>query len=241
MTEFNIYCDESCHLENDGQPVMVLGCVKVKARKHDDLLRQMKQVQLKHCSPTEIKWNSVSASRLPMYRELIDVFFNESDVSFRCVLIKNKQYLNHDEFNQGEHDSFYYKLVYLLLNNEGFMGKIQPFSCRVFLDVKDTRGRERLNKTREVFTNKHAGKSPFSHFQHLSSIDSFWIQWADLLIGAVGYKARELNASATKVAIVQYLEQKLGYVLNDGTSPSEAKFNIFDFRVKVPTCEGSNV
>lgn len=24
---FNIYCDESCHLENDGQPVMVLGAL----------------------------------------------------------------------------------------------------------------------------------------------------------------------------------------------------------------------
>lgn len=25
MTEYNIYCDESCHLENDRQPIMVLG------------------------------------------------------------------------------------------------------------------------------------------------------------------------------------------------------------------------
>ena len=26
-TLYNIYCDESCHLEQDGQPVMVLGAV----------------------------------------------------------------------------------------------------------------------------------------------------------------------------------------------------------------------
>jgi hypothetical protein len=32
-TEYNVYCDESCHLENDGQKAMVLGsvwCPKVK-------------------------------------------------------------------------------------------------------------------------------------------------------------------------------------------------------------------
>jgi len=25
MTEYNIYCDESCHLEHDRQPIMVIG------------------------------------------------------------------------------------------------------------------------------------------------------------------------------------------------------------------------
>jgi len=25
--EFNVYCDEPCHLENDRQPVMLLGAI----------------------------------------------------------------------------------------------------------------------------------------------------------------------------------------------------------------------
>jgi len=28
-TIFNVYCDESCHLEHDRQPVMVLGAISV--------------------------------------------------------------------------------------------------------------------------------------------------------------------------------------------------------------------
>jgi len=27
---YNIYCDESCHLEHDRQPVMVLGAISVE-------------------------------------------------------------------------------------------------------------------------------------------------------------------------------------------------------------------
>lgn len=27
MTEYNIYCDENCHLEHDRQPIMVIGCI----------------------------------------------------------------------------------------------------------------------------------------------------------------------------------------------------------------------
>jgi hypothetical protein len=52
------------------------------------------------------------------------------------------------------------------------------------------------------------------------------------LIGAVCYKARGMetkpDASEAKIKLIEYLEQKSGYVLNEGTEPSESKFNIFN-------------
>jgi hypothetical protein len=36
------------------------------------------------------------------------------------------------------------------------------------------------------------------------------------------------NASEAKIKLIEYLEQKSGYVLNEGTEPSESKFNIFN-------------
>ncbi len=44
-TLYNVYCDESCHLENDGQPIMVLGviwCPKDDARRLGTELRDIK-------------------------------------------------------------------------------------------------------------------------------------------------------------------------------------------------------
>ena len=103
---------------------------------------------------------------------------------------------------------------------------------RVFLDIKDTKGRAKLNKIQEVFSNKFHGKSPFLSFQHIRSHESQFIQLADFFIGAVTYKARGLHlkkdGSLAKKELINYIEMKSGYVLDEGTEPGEIKFNIFD-------------
>jgi len=53
---------------------------------------------------------------MPLYKALIDYFF-ETDIDFRCVLIKYKDKLEHHKFNNGSHDTFYYKKVYFLLKS----------------------------------------------------------------------------------------------------------------------------
>ncbi len=37
----NIYCDESCHLENDNQKVMVLGAVWCPFEKKDEIFERL--------------------------------------------------------------------------------------------------------------------------------------------------------------------------------------------------------
>jgi hypothetical protein len=150
--------------------------------------------------------------------------------------VKYKKNLDHEQFNQGSHDNFYYKMIYFLLNNPFTTNPEDEY--RVFLDIKDTRGREKIAKIKEVFNNYHKGKSPFIHFQHIRSHESVFIQLADLFIGAVTYKSRGLteanNASPFKKFIIEYLEKKSGYMLNEGTEPWETKFNIFDHQPRKP-------
>lgn len=232
MKTYNLYCDESCHLENDKLPVMCIGYTKIDRNNYADIKEDIKAIKLKHKNPTEIKWQKLSLSRIELYKELIDYFF-DNPIEFRCVLIKNKEKLNHLEFNQGSHDNFYYKTVYLLLNS---MTNPVEFNYRVMLDVKDTRGKEKLEKIQEVFHNKYNGASPFTYFQNIHSCESEFLQLTDLFIGAITYKSRGAhlleNASKVKVEIANYLEQKSGYSLDDGTEPWEQKFNIFDFQIK---------
>jgi hypothetical protein len=231
---YNLYIDESCHLEHDRIPVMCIGYTKVKTAEYAAIKEQIKKIKLQYKNPTEIKWNLVSASRLPLYKALIDYFF-ETDIDFRCILVKYKDRLNHEAFNQGSHDNFYYKLIYFLLKSAT---NPPAKKYKVYLDIKDTRGKDRLRKIEEVLQNKYKGKSPFIFFQHIDSDENVFLQVTDLFIGAITYKTRKLhleeNANKTKCQLIEYIEAKSGYSLDEGTEPWETKFNIFDHQPKKP-------
>jgi hypothetical protein len=224
--EYLLFIDESCHLENDHFPAMCLGYIKVEKSEYDKIKNDLKIIKSNHKTPMEVKWSKVSNSRINLYKDLIDYFF-KSSMQFRCILVKYKEKLDHEQFNQGSHDNFYYKLIYYLLkpNENGNQYKI-------YLDIKDTRGRAKLKKIADIFRNYYHGNSPFSHFQHIRSEENIFIQLNDLFIGAITYKARKEDrndgANKTKLEIIRYLEEKSGYLLNHGTEPWEEKFNIFD-------------
>ena len=228
-----IYVDESCHLENDGLSLMCIGYIKIASAHYTQHKEAIKAIKLRHHTPTEIKWNKLSNTRIALYKELIDYFFDHS-LQFRAILVKNKAQLDHAKFNRGDHNSFYYSLVYYLLRNPWVNKPENP--CKVILDIKDTRGKERLRnlevRLAKEYQEVYEEKSPFYFFQHIRSDENVFLQLADLFIGAITYKARGANASAVKKQIVAYLEEKSGYRLDDGTRPDEEKFNIFDFQLK---------
>lgn len=228
---FHIYIDESCHLEHDLAPVMAIGYVKVLENDSRDITKKIKELKVKHKNPTEIKWNKVSYSRMGFYKELIDLFFSNK-IEFRCVLIKNKKKIDNTEFNGGDHDLFYYKTAYYLLRS---YTNPDTNIYKVWFDIKDTKGKYRLNKISEVLRNEYKNESsPFTSFQHIRSHENQFIQLADFLIGAIIYRARDDIKCKSKVKneIIEFLENKTGYSLNEGTSPEEEKFNIFDFQLR---------
>jgi len=229
---YNLYIDESCHLEHDKQSVMCIGYTKINRDDYPAMREAIKKIKLRYKSPTEIKWNKLSSSRLPMYKALVDFFF-EKKIEFRCILVKNKENLNHDKFNRGDHNAFYYKLIYLLLNNSNTNPPNAYY--RIILDIKDTRGKKRLNKLGEFLIHKNHGNSPFIYFQNIRSHENELLQLTDLFIGAISFKARGQhllpNASKVKCEILNYLEEKSGYSLDNGTEPWELKFNIFNFQI----------
>ncbi len=228
---YNLYIDETCHLEYDKQSVMCIGYTKIA---HNDYLKvkdDLKKIKLKHKSATEIKWSKVSLSRIELYKDWIDYFFDQN-IAFRCILVKNKRNLDHDKFNRGDHNAFYYKMIYLLLHNKYVNPSDEQY--RVILDIKDSRGIERLKELDDCLNPSEEDKS-FVYFQHIRSHENELIQLTDLLIGAVGFKARKehtkSDASKVKCELIDYLEKKSGYSLDEGTIPWESKFNIFDFQI----------
>jgi hypothetical protein len=229
MSNYNIYIDESCHLEHDLSNIMSVGYIKVPSDSASKIKEELKKIKRSHGVVSEIKWNTISNTKVDLYKELIDYFFKQP-LQFRCLLMKHKDRLEHQKFNEGRHDIYYDKMIFYLLANQWLNSNIDRY--RVFLDIKDTRGREKLDMLKEIFTNKFGGESPFIWFQHIRSFDSQFIQLTDIFIGAITYKSRELNlkegASKAKIEILRYLEERSGYDLDKGTVPFEQKFNIFD-------------
>ena len=113
----HVYCDESCHLENDQMRAMVLGAVWCPASHRAMLARKIKALKKQYGLPPqfEIKWVKVSPGQLGFYQALLDLFFDEPLLRFRGLVVPDKQALDHGRFAQN-HDEFYYKMWYLVLN-----------------------------------------------------------------------------------------------------------------------------
>jgi hypothetical protein len=218
---FNIYCDESCHIENDHKAFMFLGSVSTaynQMRLHTDKINELKQ---KHHFYAEIKWTSVSMSKLHFYSELIDYFF-ATDLKFRAIGVE-KTRINNDAFGQT-FDDFYYKMYYQLLNH-----KINScYSYNVYLDIKDSLSACKVRKLREILNAKYG---VFRNIQNIRSNESLLIQLADFLMGAISYyKNNTEKKNVAKVQLIERIIKKSGCDF-DKTNYSD-KLNLFFIELK---------
>ena len=228
-TIINIYCDESCHLLNDGQKAMVLGalwCFKTKAATHN---REIAALKAKHrLSPFfEIKWTKVYSGKRDFYCDLANYFFDQRTMGFRAWVVPDKTMLTHDDYDQT-HDEWYYKMYFYLLRN--LISAERKY--HIYLDIKDTRSRMKLHKLREVLSNANYdfSREIIERIQHVRSHDIGLMQLVDLLTGAISYHARGLNSSPSKNDIVELIKKRTGLSLTRNTLPGERKFNLCIWR-----------
>jgi hypothetical protein len=224
---YDLFLDESCHLEHDDVSVMTLGYVKVPHLVSSEIRLGIRTIKEKHGKIKELKWNKFSGAKIELYKELVDYFF-DTPLEFSCILVKYKERLDHTDFNMGKHDNYYYRIIFHLLHPIPTDG-----DYRIFIDYKDTRGKEKLGKIKEYLNEKCSGTPPFSQFQHLRSHENEFFQITDFFIGAIAYKSRlkgeeKLPVNQSKLDFIEYLERKSGFCLDEGTTPWETKFKISD-------------
>ncbi|MGD0155110.1 MAG: DUF3800 domain-containing protein [Terracidiphilus sp.] len=222
---YNVYCDESCHLEHDGLGVMVLGAVWCSSLHAAGHARNIRALKAKHRLPPnfEIKWTKVSESKVDFYLDILEHFFGEPDLHFRGLLIPDKNMLQHEKFEQT-HDTWYYKMYFEMLKLI-----ISPNAkFRVYVDIKDTWGGQKTSHLHDVICNSmyDFSREILERVQIMRSEESELMQLADLLIGAVGYSARELNGNRGKLRLVEFIRGQTGYSLKRSTLYREEKFNL---------------
>lgn len=225
--EYNIYCDESCHLEFDKQPVMLLGAVWCPKDSVKEISSDIRSIKIKYKARGELKWAKVSDARLDFYKSLMNYFVENDNIYFRCLVVKNKQSLDHDYFNKGSHDTFYYKMYFSLLKT--ILNPIHRYN--IYIDIKDTRSNHNIKMLKEVLCNNvyDFTRQMVANIQHIRSHESELLQLADFLTGVVAYKNRGMTTSSARVQLVQLLEGLIGQGLDTTTSLHYSKFNLFVF------------
>ncbi len=226
---YHIYCDESCHLENDRQRAMVLGglwCPAARVRESNVAIRALKE---KHglAPGFEVKWTKVSPGKLAFYRELVDYFFDNTALHFRALIVPDKAKLCHEAYGQT-HDDWYYKMYFDLL--KVILGRDSVY--RIFLDIKDTRSARKVAKLRDVLTNNmyDFDRDIVRTVQIVHSHEVELLQLCDLLLGSISYVNRGLTGSPAKQALVERMQQRSRLKLTLTTLLREDKVNLFRWK-----------
>ena len=226
---YNVYCDESCHLENDGINEMVLGAVWCPQNKLRMINQRIKEIKVRNgiSENLELKWTKISPAKIEVYKDVINYFFDDDALHFRGVLIPDKSKLNHQKFNQT-HDDWYYKMYFDML--KVIFSPSDKYE--VYIDIKDTNSYYKAQKLHEVCSNSmyDFSQSVIRRLQPIRSDEVQIMQIVDLLIGAIGYENRNFPAdfkkSAAKLEIIDLIKKRSNYTLKRTTLLREDKLNL---------------
>lgn len=232
---YNIYCDETCHLENDNINVMALGAISCPTDKVHEINQRIKELKKRNgiSKSAELKWTKVSPAKVDVYMDLVNYFFDDDDIHFRALVIPDKSKLDHKRFNQT-HDDWYYKMYFDMLKVI-----INPSDTyQIYIDIKDSHSYEKAQTLRTVCSNSiyDFSKSVIKKLQPIRSDEVQIMQLVDIILGAIGYANRQFpdgfKRSEAKQELVELIRRRSRYSLTKSTLYKEEKMNLFIWDAK---------
>lgn len=166
---FNIYCDESTHLEHDRHPYMLYGYISIASNQIKICKEQIKAIKAKHGYDGELKWTNIHDKTFEMYKELVEYFFM-TDMNFRAVIVDKSQI---DETRpEYTFNDFYFRMYFQLLHHEIDLEN----TYNIYFDIKDTCSQEKLRKLKDILK----WNASIRNFQFVRSHESSFLQLADV-------------------------------------------------------------
>lgn len=223
--EYNVYCDESCHLKNNNSQYMLIGaiyCPKTKTKKINEYIEHLKE-NYSLSKNIELKWNKVDKKTEKLYLDIVNYFFNNDDLKFRVIVI-DKTKLNHKKYKQTEND-FYHKTYYEMLKYLIIPGN----SYNIYPDIKDTNSYYYHQVMLEYLRIKmsDSNKKTIRKVQPIKSYEAPILQMNDILIGALSYYYRKLSSNRVKINIVNKINKLYQNSFDSSSNYNNTKFNIF--------------
>ena len=229
-----IYIDES---SQNNHRYLVLGGVCVNLPDSDELSERIRQARLPDLPENEAKWAKVSRTKLPAYRRIVDVLFdNPGLVHFHSLFVDTTK-LDHHRFNQGDSEIGFNKEIYQLCIK--FSRLYGTMLFHVYPDERETS--QRPETLRDIL-NGGCRKSgdrrdwPFRRCQFRKSDATLPLQLTDILVGALAYQlnghAAAPNASPAKIELSTHILGRAGVrdVLS-GTA-REGRFTIWPRKLR---------
>lgn len=223
--EYNVYCDESCHLVSNNSKYMLIGavyCPKYKVKKVNEYIEHLKE-NYNLSDKIELKWNKIDKKTEKLYLDIINYFFNNDDLKFRVIVV-DKTKLDHEKYNQTEND-FYHKVYYDMLKYIIIPGN----SYNIYPDIKDTNSyyyhQVMLDYLRIKMSDTN--KKTIKKVQPIRSYEAPILQINDILIGALSYYYRNLSGNSVKLNIINKIKKLYQNDFNTSSYYSNTKFNIF--------------
>ena len=226
--EYNVYCDESCHLVSNDSKYMLIGavyCPKNKVKKVNEYIEHLKE-NYNISNKIELKWNKIDKKTEKLYLDIINYFFNNDDLKFRVIVI-DKTKLDHEKYNQTENE-FYHKTYYEMLKYIIIPGN----SYNIYPDIKDTNSYYYHQIMLDYLRIKmqDTNKKTIRKVQPIRSYEAPILQINDILIGALSYHYRNLTKNNVKLNIISEIKKLYQNDLNETSYCSNTKFNIFMWR-----------
>lgn len=226
--EYNVYCDESCHLASNDSKYMLIGavyCPKFKVKKVNEYIEHLKE-NYNLSDKIELKWNKIDKKTEKLYLDIINYFFNNDDLKFRVIVI-DKTKLDHKKYEQTEND-FYHKAYYNMLKYIIIPGN----SYNIYPDIKDTNSyyyhQVMLDYLRIKMSDTN--KKTIKKVQPIRSYEAPLLQINDILIGALSYYYRNLSENSVKLNIINKIKKLYQNSFDISSYYSNTKFNIFIWR-----------
>jgi len=225
--EFNLYCDESCHLQNDGNDIMVIGGIWIPKAKRRELCEDIRHIKIQNRIPVdyELKWSKVSSAKRGAYIDLLNKFFDNPAFHFRGVIVRGKSRLDFTRYS-GDYDDWYYKIYYLMIYQ--ILGSDQIMN--VYMDIKDTHSCEKISTLKKYISRKSGTlrNNAIGNFQAIRSEEVEIMQITDIIIGALSYYHRGLYGygSSTKKELIDIIIRNSKSDLMHNSLLRDDKFNI---------------
>lgn len=224
-----MYCDESgieALSNKDAHKFMAIGGVWMPTDYRVTFKEKLNAIKVKHSIGGEFKWQKLSPAYLSFYKDLVDYFFNTSQLRFRAVAVEASK-VDHIKFNNADAELGFYKFYYQLLHHW-----IYDFNTYdIFVDLKVNRDVGRLKKLKEVLGNANLTSS-ILQTQGLPSEQSLGIQLADVLTGLVSSKLNGEATGTAKISLIKHIESAYIKKAIAPTPKWEEKFNVFKINLK---------
>lgn len=223
---FNIYCDESTHLEHDRHPYMLYGYISIASNQIKICKEQIKAIKAKYSYDGELKWTNIHDKTFEMYKELVEYFFM-TDIKFRAVIVDKSQI--DEKRPEYTFNDFYFRMYFQLLHHEIDLEN----TYNIYFDIKDTCSQKKLRKLKDILK----WNASIRNFQFVRSHESSFLQLADVLMGAINYNLRMERGDiegkvVAKRKIVEHINNHTSISLKHTSPLSAKKFNLFFITLK---------